>query len=156
MPAKKLTIDDYEITKDGQVINKITQHILKGQPNNKGYLRVHIDGKLRFIHRLVAEKYIPNPNNLEQVNHINGNKTDNRVENLEWVDNLTNRHHAVENGLHLSGEQCSYAKLNWDKVRFIRENRNLYTTVELAEMFGVKRTTISSVLNNRSWKEKNS
>lgn len=85
--SRTLTIDDYEITRDGQVINKRTGRILKGQPNGKGYLRVSIGGKLQFVHRLVAIKYIPNPENKEQVNHIDGNKLNNCADNLEWVTN---------------------------------------------------------------------
>ena len=97
--GKFYTIDDYEITKDGQVINKHNSRVVKAQPNGKGYLRVSIGGKLMFVHRLVAEKYIPNPENKPQVNHKNCNKTDNRVENLEWVTNQENRDHMVRNGL---------------------------------------------------------
>lgn len=85
--SRTLSLEDYEITEDGRVINKHTGRVLKGQPNGKGYLRVHIDGKLRFIHRMVAEKYVPNPDNLEQVNHKDGNKLNNCAENLEWVSN---------------------------------------------------------------------
>ena len=116
MGAKMLTLEDYEITRDGQVINKHTNHVLKPQPNAKGYLRVSISKKLVFVHRLVAEKYIPNPNNLPQVNHKDGNKLNNNVENLEWVDNLENRAHAVKTGLHLSGERATNHKLNWESV----------------------------------------
>ena len=96
---KKYTINDYEITKEGQIINKHNGHIVKPQPNSKGYLRVSIGGKLKFVHRLVAEKYIPNPENKPQVNHKNCIKIDNRVENLEWVTNQENRNHMVANGL---------------------------------------------------------
>lgn len=93
------TIDDYIITKKGEIINKHNGHKLKPQLNGKGYLRVTIGHKLMFVHRLVAEKYIPNPENKPQVNHKNCNKLDNRVENLEWVTNQENRDHMVSNGL---------------------------------------------------------
>ena len=96
---KKYTINDYEITEDGEVINKHNGHVVKPQPNSKGYLRVSIGGKLKFVHRLVAEKYIPNPENKPQVNHKNRIKTDNRIENLEWATNQENRDHMVANGL---------------------------------------------------------
>lgn len=152
--AKMLTLDDYEITTDGQVINKKTSHILKGQLNAKGYLRVSISKKLMFVHRLVAEKYIPNPDNLPQVNHKDGNKLNNSVENLEWVSNQQNRNHAVETGLHLSGEACSWSKLDWEKVEFIRSHLNL-SNEELGEMFGVSPHTINDVKLYKTWKIKN-
>lgn len=93
---KSYSIDDYLITKDGQIINKHNGHILKPQKNGKGYSRVSIGGKLCFVHRLVANKYIPNPHNFEQVNYIDGDKSNNSVKNLEWVSNFQNRQHAVK------------------------------------------------------------
>lgn len=154
MAPRKLTLEDYEITREGQIINKTNGHILKGQPNGKGYLRVHIDGKLRFIHRLVAEKYIPNPNGYEQVNHIDGDKTNNNVDNLEWVDNQTNRDHAVQTGLHLSGEACSWSKLDWKKVEYIRSHLEI-SNEEYANIYQVSPATIKDVKNYKTWKIKN-
>ena len=149
---KAYTIEDYTITKDGKIINNHNNHILKPQLNGKGYLRIWIGGKLMFVHRLVAEKYIPNPENKPQVNHINGIKTDNRVENLEWCDNNENRKHAVEHGLHLCGEDCSWSKLTEKDIIFIRENKHLGRSV-LAKQFKVHKTTIGSIINNKSWKQ---
>lgn len=148
---KTMTKDDYIITKDGNIINKKRGNILKPQPNGKGYLRVWIGKKLCFVHRLVAKEYIPNPNNLPQVNHKDGNKLNNHVDNLEWVTNQTNRTHAIENRLHLCGEQCSYSKLNESDVIFIRSNKELSIN-QLAEKFGVSRGTISDIIHFRTWK----
>ena len=84
MAPRKLTLEDYDITRDGKVINKNTGYQLTPQLNGKGYLRVSIGKQLMFVHRLVAEKYIPNPDNKTQVNHKDGNKLNNCVDNLEW------------------------------------------------------------------------
>ena len=145
------TLEDYIITEEGKIINKHNNHILKPQPNAKGYLRVNIGGKRYFVHRLVAEKYIKNPNNYEQVNHINGNKEDNYAKNLEWVNNDLNRKHAVKSGLHLCGEKCSYAKLTEENVMFIRKNLNISNSV-LSKMFNVSPSTIRSVKKYETWK----
>lgn len=151
MAPRKLSLEDYEITQDGQVINKETGYVLAGQPNGKGYLRVSIGGQFMFIHRLVAEKYLPNPDGKEQINHINGIKTDNRVENLEWATNQENRDHAVKEKLHLQGEDCSWSKLDWDKVNYIRQHPEI-TAAQLARDFGVARKTVSDARNFKTWK----
>lgn len=147
----KLTINDYEITTDGKIINKRNGRIIKPQLNGKGYLRVSIGGKLQFVHRLVAEKYIPNPENKEQVNHKDGNKLNNSVENLEWTTNKENRKHAVKNRLHLCGNDCPWSVLTQADVDFIRSNHGM-TIKELCEKFNVHRSTISDVLHYRTWK----
>ena len=76
---------------------------IKQVKNNRGYYIVQLSKNNKVknfsVHRLVAEAFIPNPNNFPQVNHINGNKKDNRVENLEWVSASTNVKHAVSMGL---------------------------------------------------------
>lgn len=105
-----------------------------------------------FVHRLVAEKYIPNPEGKEQVNHKDGNKLNNTVENLEWVTNQENRTHAVIKGLHLTGEQCSYAKLSENDVIFIREHNEI-TTKDLSNLFQVSESTIRDIRAKKTWKQ---
>ena len=154
MSKKSYTLDDYEITYDGNIINKHSGHVLIGQPNSKGYLRVCIGKKFYFIHRLVAEKYVPNPDNKEQVNHKDGNKLNNSADNLEWMTNQENRTHAMKHFLHQQGEDCPHSKLDWEAVEYIRANPDHLLQRELGEMFGVARTTISSIVTYRSWKNK--
>lgn len=148
---RKLTLDDYEVTRNGDVINRHSRRFVKFNYNTKGYARVIIGGKKYFVHRLVAELYVPNPENKPQVNHIDGNKLNNCANNLEWVTNQENRDHAIKNKLHLQGEDCSWSKLTEDDVRYIRENsfanRNF-----LAQQFGVSVGTIKDIINRRSWK----
>ena len=90
-----LTVDDYEVTRDGHVINTVTKYVLTPKHTETGYCYVRLGGKNYFIHRLVAQKYIPNPDNKPQVNHIDGNKDNNCVSNLEWVTAKENKAHAI-------------------------------------------------------------
>lgn len=93
--------EGYTITDKGEIISYKGKEPknLKLQENNKGYLFIRLRHHSPKIHRLVAKSFIPNPENKEQVNHINGIKSDNRVENLEWVTNQQNREHAINVGL---------------------------------------------------------
>jgi hypothetical protein len=147
----KLSLNDYVITKDGKIFNKINNHLLKPYINNKGYQRVVIGGKKYFVHRLVAELYVPNPENKMQVNHIDGNKQNNHYSNLEWVTNQENRNHALKNNLHFTGSRCSWSKLNEEKVIYIRNSNLSYN--ELAKKFNVSERTIKDVKNYKSWKQ---
>jgi len=148
---RRLSVEDYEITKEGQVINKLTGKIVKPQRNGKGYLRVAVGKKLMFVHRMVAEKYIPNPENKPQVNHKDGNKENNRVENLEWVSNQQNRNHAVNKGLQIHGEKCPWAKLTEKQVEFIRKHTEI-SSKEMAKVFGVSDSNIRVLRRMESWK----
>lgn len=148
---RRNTLDDYDITRDGEIINKHTGKRLKGRDNSKGYLRVVIGKKFYFIHRLVATVHIPNPYGLPQVNHKDGNKHNNVADNLEWTTNRRNREHAIKHGLQIMGEKCPWAKLTEKDVAFIRAHKE-YTSVYLSKMFGVKPATIRTIRQYRSWK----
>lgn len=91
--------DNYSVSNKGRVRNDKSGRILKPRVGTSGYLQVNPckDGKSqnKSVHRLVAEAFIPNPKGLSEVNHINEDKTDNRVENLEWCDRQHNVHHGT-------------------------------------------------------------
>lgn len=99
---------------------------LKTQKDQKGYhrLRVTIDREKKSfkLHRLVAQAFIDNPEGLPQVNHIDGNKDNNHVSNLEWVSNSENARHAIANGLWDSVFQGSQRENNKRKKSVIGTN----------------------------------
>ena len=79
------------------------EKIIKQFPNNRGYMVIRLSKRQKtynkYVHRLVAESFLPNPKGLKQVNHIDGNKKNNELGNLEWVTNMENRIHAKANNL---------------------------------------------------------
>ena len=117
--------------------------------------QLYLDKKMynKTIHRLVAESFLPKIEGFETVNHIDGNKHNNIVENLEWCSNSYNHKHATETGLKAKGVQVGTSKLNDNSVNAIKYFlKKGMSHLELSKAFNVSRTTISLISNNKIWK----
>lgn len=119
----------------GPNTRKVQQTVYRLHNDRDGYKIAGISGKTIKVHRAVAEAFIPNPENKPQVNHIDGNKANNRVENLEWATQEENMGHASRNRL-------------TKHVSVIRDDGEEYHTVtEAAKANGVSVACISEVIN---------
>jgi hypothetical protein len=132
--------------------------ILRGAKNRKGYMRI----KLCFdshqqdhsVHRIVARAFIPNPENKPQVNHINGIKDDNRVENLEWCTNRENIVHAYANDMIecVSGERHHQSRLTSDDVSKIRQRiGHGESCLSISRDYNVSNVSIINIKNGKTW-----
>lgn len=150
----------YMVSNIGEVYSVTETSVRKLRPgiNKSGYYLVCLfdRGKksMKSVHRLVALAFIENkyPYVKTIINHIDGNKLNNRVENLEWCNYKQNTAHALRTGLQPRGEQIASAKLDEEKVLFIYQQRGRLTQKELGEMFGVSTRLISLVQNKKVWK----
>jgi hypothetical protein len=160
MLSKLIADNHYIVYEDGRIWSIRKNTFLKPQDNGTGYLKVslRIGNKSvnRYIHRLVAEAFIPNPNNYPEVNHIDADKTNNDVNNLEWCTSAQNKQHASYSGLMPTGEHNGSHKLTEYEVKTIRKlyrpNSPDYNTWTLAKMFGVSQTAIRFIINGTNWK----
>lgn len=149
--------------KNGKFSHQTNEIILKQSINKYGYngvcLYKNSKGKFIKVHRLIAIAFLPNPENKPQVNHKDGIKTNNRIENLEWVTNKENFAHAKEIGLlhgceHLKGEKNPKAKLKEYEVIFIRRNFDGTTKMRkhFAEIYNLNICTVNRVLCGKYWR----
>ena len=143
-----------------------TEKILKPQLQNNGYLHIKLSQKDKtkciLVHRLVAQVFIPNPNNLPQVNHINEDKTDNRVENLEWCTQKYNINYGngISKRVKTNKENGTYKKIGEinSKIRsksilqFSKDNsfiRRWDCIMDVQRELGYDNKQICSCLKNR-------
>ena len=139
--------ENYTITSEGKVLNSKRKE-LSIWKDNVGYLQVILykNNKKYYkrIHRLVAEAFIPNPTNLPQVNHINGDKTKNTVDNLEWIDNKNNTQHGYDNNLYHSKHRNIKIEV-YDKIT--HQLIDTYKSIrETANELNINRKTLSRIL----------
>ena len=161
MPYSKwVKINDFiEVSNFGEV--KSHGKIIKGEITSGGYCRVHVSHKgvqYKFlVHRLVAEAFILNPKRLPEVNHIDGNKQNNSVDNLEWCTRSQNTSHAFKTGLrNYNGCKNPHSKLTQSDVETIRRiyvrgkhcENNSYG---LAKRYNVSPKTIQNVVNGNHY-----
>ena len=117
----------YYATEDEHIYSSKSRRLITERLNNKGYkiVNLSIDGKCKTfsVHRLIAQAYIPNPDNLSAINHKNGIKTDNRIENLEWVTFSENTTHAVATGLLMptKGRDTKNKRFEDEDIKRIKE-----------------------------------
>lgn len=154
----------YAITEDGKVWNYSTSNFLslrgsgKRSGKKRGYKTVALwsrDKKYTYfyVHRLVAIHFIPNLKKLKTVNHKDGNKENNTIENLEWCTHKDNVNHAFLNGFTTRGEKNTSTKLTRDQVREIREKykNDGISQMQLAKIYKVTQTNIGAIVNKRTW-----
>lgn len=131
--------DDYWVSNEGAIVSlKRGKHItLNPIAASNGYAVVKIGGKLKSIHRLVAQLFVPNSEFKPQVNHLDGNKHNNLASNLEWVTSKENMHHAMREGLHPKPMQEIYC---------VETGEVFESQHSAAKALNLQQTNISSVL----------
>lgn len=149
----------YEVSNIGNVRNSRTGNFIKGNISRDGYVKLNLycgDNRYtKLVHRLVAEVFIPNPNNLPQVDHKDGNKTNNHVSNLRWVTASENIKAAFKMGLKTQYGESNPAN-KYSEETIIRTCELLqsgnYTCKEVADITGVDSEMVGHISRKERWK----
>jgi hypothetical protein len=157
---KRFRDTEYFVTTDGKIIRN--DRILKPSINNAGYYSLTIchkgSKKMMMIHRIIAETYITNQFNKLEVNHIDGNKLNNHIDNLEWVSSSENKKHAYTHNLMnaLKGEKSKLSKLTEIDIKWIRDNYKKgvkgFGYISLSKKFNCHKSTIEDIIKYKTWK----
>ena len=150
--------EKYQISNYGNVKSFCMgkEKILKQKISKFGYHRVTLSKNnkkhYKLISRLVGFAFIENINNYPDINHIDANKSNNKVDNLEWCTKKQNTMHYVKYFRKKRiGQDHNRAKLNNNKVLEIRSLKNILSGREISKKYGVATSVISQIINNKTW-----
>jgi hypothetical protein len=138
---KEIGINNYFVSNYGRIKNK--KEIRKLTPNAHGYIKIQINKKPYSVHRLVALAFIPNIENKEFVNHIDGNKTNNNLKNLEWTTCLENNIHKINNNLSNTTKKVIQYDINMNKLN------EFISIIDASKKLNLSTTTITNSCNNK-------
>lgn len=138
--GRRITFEEYKVTRGGEVYSPFRK--LKPGKGSHGYLTVNLCGISRLVHRLVAEKYIPNPEGKRTVNHIDGDKLNNNVDNLEWATDSENNKHAFDK---LGRTSRPKLKVDDHDAYGILILKGQLKQREIASIFSCKRTRVADI-----------
>jgi hypothetical protein len=148
------TNNRYLIYQDGKVYDEMKQRFMciSYASKNRKYATVAIvtneKRTHKYIHRLLAETFIPNPENKPQVNHKDGNPLNNQLDNLEWVTCKENLHHAWDNGMCKAWNTgLGASELAFDMIKNLRSEGK--TQRQIAKIVGIDQSAVSRILNNK-------
>jgi len=137
------TIKTYFVSTLGRFKNASGTILKQMKPCNNGYLRVTIDNKTYKLHRIVAITFLSNPEKKDQVNHIDGNKLNNTLDNLEWATNEENQIHKFKCGL---GNSFTRKIIQYDLER--NEIKQFDSIIKASIELGIGKSNIRGVLTN--------